>query len=82
MELMINIKFALAEAKYKRLDDKSFYGSIPGFKGVWANAWTKKECRQCLHEVLEDWITLKIKSRDKLPLMHGKSLELPSWARA
>ncbi len=35
------ISGAMPAAKYEILsDDKSFYGEIPGFHGVWANALT------------------------------------------
>ncbi len=39
------IQTALRQAKYEILiDDKSFYGEIPGFQGVWANAATLEDC--------------------------------------
>lgn len=35
-------------------DDGTFYGEIPGFQGVYANAATLEACRDELEEVLED----------------------------
>ncbi len=33
------IKLAMSKATYEILeDDEGFFGSIPGFQGVWANA--------------------------------------------
>jgi len=41
------IQAAMAKAKYEILsDDGTYYGRIPGFKGVWANADTLEVCRQ------------------------------------
>lgn len=49
------IQAALHKAKYKILsDDNTFYGEIPEFQGVWANAETLELCREELSEVLEE----------------------------
>ena len=48
------LRAALHQAKYEILtDDGSFYGEIPGFDGVYANAVTLESCREELEEVLE-----------------------------
>jgi predicted RNase H-like HicB family nuclease len=61
------IRAALHHARYEILpSDGSFYGEIPGFDGVYANAETLEECREELEEVLEEWILLRV-SRN-LPL--------------
>lgn len=57
----------MKEARYKLLKDKSYFGEIPGLKGVWANARDLERCRQELREVLEDWILLKIRARERVP---------------
>ncbi len=51
---------AMKKARYEILPDGTFYGEIPGFDGVWANADTLEECRDELEEVLEEWILLGI----------------------
>ena len=54
------IQAAMNKARYEILpDDGSFYGEIPGFDGVWANADTLEACRDELKEVLEGWILLR-----------------------
>ena len=58
---------AMKLAKYKILEDNSYYGSIPGFRGVMANAETLEECREQLQDVLEEWILLGVKLGHKLP---------------
>jgi predicted RNase H-like HicB family nuclease len=53
------VRAAMNKAHYEILpDDGTFYGEIPGFDGVWANANTLEECRDELIEVLEEWIML------------------------
>ncbi len=57
----------LKQAQYKILDDKSYFGEIPGLQGVWASGKTLEECREVLREVLEEWLILKLKDGDKIP---------------
>ena len=57
----------LKRARYKLLEDRTYFGEIPGLRGVWANAKNLEECREELREVLEDWILLKIRSRESVP---------------
>lgn len=69
------IQAAMRGAKYEILpDDGSFYGSIPGFQGVYANADNLEECRSELMEVLEEWILLHLRDDDPLPEIDGRSL--------
>ncbi len=59
---------AMKKAKYEILpDDNTFYGEIPGFDGVYANAATLEACRDELEQVLEDWILLRISRNLPLP---------------
>lgn len=57
----------LAGAKYKLLKDGSYFGEIPGIKGVWADARTLEACRSELREVLEDWLLLKVSDHEAVP---------------
>ncbi len=66
---------ALDRAKYEILaDDGSFYGDIPGFDGVYANAPTLEACRRELQEVLEEWILLRVSRQLSLPTVEGQDL--------
>ncbi|HWQ76615.1 MAG TPA: type II toxin-antitoxin system HicB family antitoxin [Syntrophomonas sp.] len=65
---------ALREAVYKILDDGTFYGEIPLCHGVWANEKTLEKCREELHEVLEEWLILKLRDCDPLPQIGGVDL--------
>lgn len=57
----------LREARYKILKDGMYFGEIPSLKGVWSSAKDLERCRQELGEVLEDWILLKIRARERVP---------------
>jgi len=74
-------KAAMKKAIYEILpDDKSFYGSIPGFQGVWANNSTLEGCRQELREVLEDWVVISISRHLPLPVVDDIELKIPAEA--
>ncbi len=58
----------MRRAKYEILpDDGSFYGEIPDFQGVYANARTQEPCREELQEVLEEWVFFRISKNLALP---------------
>ncbi|MBI3274216.1 MAG: type II toxin-antitoxin system HicB family antitoxin [Candidatus Colwellbacteria bacterium] len=57
----------LKKVKLKKLKDGSFFGSISGFPGVWANKKTLSATKKELKEVLEEWILLKVRSRESIP---------------
>ncbi len=69
------IQAAKRQAKYEILsDDGSFYGEIPGFQGVYANAATLEDCREELAEVLEEWLVFRISRNYSLPVVNGLRL--------
>lgn len=63
----------LNQAKYKILDDGSYFGEIKGMSGVWASGKTLEHCREELREVLEEWLILKIQDGDKIPSFSVKT---------
>ena len=65
---------ALKQAHYKRLEDESWFADIPGFMGVWANAETVEATREELYGVLQEWLLLKLKDGDILPIVNGIDL--------
>ena len=77
------IRAALHKAHYELLsEDNSFYGEIPGFPGVYANAPTLEACRDELTEVLEEWIMLRIAKRFSLPVVDGIDLTIKELVNA
>jgi predicted RNase H-like HicB family nuclease len=72
---------ALHRARYEIMpDDNSFYGEIPGFDGVYANAATLEECREELAEVLEEWILFRVAKGLSLPIVDGLELTIKEVA--
>ena len=75
------IQKALGQAKYEILaDDGSFYGEVPNFQGVYANAPTLEECRDELAEVLEEWIFFRLSKNLPLPVIDGLRLSIQKVA--
>jgi predicted RNase H-like HicB family nuclease len=69
------IQTAMRQAVYEILpDDGTYYGSIPGLQGVWANADTLSECQQELQSTLEGWILLGLHLRHTIPILNGFDL--------
>ena len=72
---------AMRKAKYEILqDDNSYYGEIPGFSGVYANANNLEECRYELEEVLEEWLLFRISRNLPVPTIDGISLKIKKVA--
>ena len=67
---------AMQHAQYERIEDGTYFATIPGFEGLWANGKTEEECRKELREVLEGWILLGIAHHDTLPEVDGVRLEV------
>jgi predicted RNase H-like HicB family nuclease len=67
---------AMQHAQYEQIEDGTYFGRIPGFKGVWSNAPTMQGCQDELREVLEGWILLNIADHTPLPVVDGMTLEV------
>ncbi len=64
------IRATMQKARYEILpDDNTFYGEIPGFQGIYANASTLEGCRDELEETLEEWILFRISRNLPLPVV-------------
>jgi len=63
------VQTAMRQAKYKILEDGTFYGSIPDFEGLWANADTLEGCREELQSALEDWMLVGLRLGHTLPVV-------------
>lgn len=68
------IRSAMRRATYEILSEGTFYGEIPGFQGVYANAETLEACREQLQEVLEGWVMLGLRLGHSLPVIDGIDL--------
>ncbi len=76
------IELAIEGAEYKKLEDGSWFAEIPGFQGVWANGKNVEACRRELIEVLEEWIVLKIRDREPVPVIKGVDVNIKAAASA
>ena len=72
--LITYIHSAMRLAEYEILEDKQYYGEIPGFDGVWAQAQNLEACREELQSALEDWLILGLRMGHKLPVVGGIQL--------
>lgn len=70
------VQGALEKAEYKKLEDGTWFAKIPGFLGVWANGKTVEECRKELMEVLEEWLVLKLRDGDPIPVVKGIEINI------
>lgn len=74
------IKAGMCRARYKVLDDGTYFGEIEGVLGVWANEDSLEACREELQSVFEDWILFSLQIGAELPLLGGVSLNLTKTA--
>lgn len=74
------IQAVLDKAEYKQLENNTWFAEIPNFEGVWANGKTVEECRKELIEVLEDWLLLKLRDRDPIPVVNGLEINIKETA--
>ena len=69
------LRAAMAKAHYELLGGgEGFYGEIPGFQGVLAQADTLEACREELASTLEDWLLFRISRQLPLPVLQGLDL--------
>lgn len=61
------IRQAMSRARYRILEDGSYFGEVPGLGGVWANGRSLERCRAELQEVAEEWLLLKLRDNDPIP---------------
>ena len=75
------IRTAMRQATYEILLDGTFYGEIPDFQGVYANAKTREACREELREVLEGWIALGFRMGHLFPAIDGIELAKENYPK-
>ncbi|MCS6963742.1 type II toxin-antitoxin system HicB family antitoxin [Thermoflexus sp.] len=50
------VEAAMEKARYRQLEDGTYYGEIEVYPEVYAVGQTLEECRQELEEVLVEWL--------------------------
>lgn len=75
------LQAAMRRARYEILkDDGSYYGEIPGFDGVFANAETLESCREQLIEVLEEWLLIRVHKNLDIPVLENLKIQVQDVA--
>lgn len=59
---------AMRRARYKILEDGTYYGWVEELPGVWANADSLENCREELESVIEDWLLLGLRLGHDIPI--------------
>jgi predicted RNase H-like HicB family nuclease len=75
------IQSQFKKARYKILEDGTYFGEIPTLQGIWASAKTLEGCRQELQEVLEEWILIKLADGDPIPGLTPTTKQKHIWAK-
>ena len=70
------VEAAMERASYDKLETGEYYGEIPFCLGVWSTGKTLEKCRRELREVLEDWLLLKLRDGDAIPVIGRINLNL------
>src|SRR5437773_10183738 len=69
------LQAAMRKAHYELLGGgEGYYGDIPGFQGVYAQANTLEGCRDELASTLEDWLLFRISRHLPIPVVDGLNL--------
>ncbi len=75
------IRRAMSKAKYKKLADGTYCGTIRLCPGAIAFGKTLRECKREMRSVLEDWLLVKLRHGDPLPTIDGINLNIGAKAR-
>ncbi len=65
------IQAAMTHAEFEQMEDGRYFGTIPPCEGLWADGDTIEAARETLREVLEDWILVKARFGDEMPVIDG-----------
>lgn len=70
------VENALRGARYRMLEDGTFCATVPGLRGVIANARTLEACREQLAEVVEEWVLVRVARGLAVPAMGGEKVQV------
>jgi len=72
--LLEYIQAALRSATYEKLEDGSYCGRIPKCPGTIAFARSLFDCQEELRSTLEDWLIVKLRHGDPVPVIGAINL--------
>jgi predicted RNase H-like HicB family nuclease len=68
------VQKAMASAVAEKTEEGEYVASIPGIQGPWASGKTRKEAKEELRPVFEEWLVLALREDEELPELDGASL--------
>lgn len=71
----------LKTARYEKIEDGTYFGTIPSMRGVWGNGRTIAACREDLRGAFKDWLMFKIYDHEKIPGLK-MNFEEPALSKA
>jgi predicted RNase H-like HicB family nuclease len=74
------LEAAMRRAAYEQMPDGSWWGSIPGFKGLWADGPSQDSCSTELRSALEDWVLFSLNRQLAVPVLDGIDLAVTDVA--
>lgn len=77
------IQVAMKHSEFEKMEDGRWFGTIPQCAGLWADGDTREHCREELQSTLEDWILIKVRFGDAMPVIDGMDINpQPIYAEA
>jgi predicted RNase H-like HicB family nuclease len=81
--LLNYIQAAMRQAEFEEIEGGRWFGTIPSCAGLWADGDSREKCREQLESVLEDWILIKVRKGDMMPVIDGVDINpQPLYAEA
>ena len=74
------LEAAMRHAEYEQSTEGSWWGHIPNFKGLWADAESQEVCRAELKSALEDWVLFSLRRQLPVPIVDGIDLTVTEVA--
>ena len=66
---------AMKKARFERMENGDYFGSIDGFHGLWANGHTREDAARDLYSALDGWIDVHLRiGRQSIPAIEGIDL--------
>ncbi len=70
-------KLAAKRAESEKLEDGTWFASIRGFEGVWAEGESEEEALEAVEGVVRDWVCFKVIDKDRdLPVLDAINLNV------
>jgi predicted RNase H-like HicB family nuclease len=66
---------AMKKARFEQMENGDYFGSIPGFDGLWASGHTREDAARDLYSALDGWIDVHLRvGRQSIPTVEGVDL--------